>query len=214
MVSIAVISFLIGTLFSMNYVVKGGDGNPWDKVWEAIYELQDRVSWLEGNTTSIKTDIDDLRSRVDDLGTRVSIIEERLDQMKTIRFADSNEYILTDGYWKNITEFTWVPRNKTSNAILHISLYAEYSYVSEDTQVNWRIQLTTPTLTETLPDKTDRIPDDTERWSQIFSWHEKGEWYGFGLPNQSNYTITVQCVKVSGAARVKNINVVIIALDA
>jgi hypothetical protein len=193
-----------------------GDGNPFDEIWEAIYELQDRVSWLEGNTTSIKMDIDDLRSRVDDLETRVSTIEERLGQMKTIRFVDSNEYILTDGYWRNITKFTWVPRNKTSNAILLISLYAEYFYVSvsEETQVNWRIQLTTSEFTEMLPDKVDRIPKGGERWSQIFSWHEKGEPSGLGVPNQSNYTITVQCVLVSGAARVRNINVVIITLDA
>lgn len=51
LVGIAVISFLIGTLFNMNFVVRGGDGSPWDRVWKAISELQDRVSALEEDTS-------------------------------------------------------------------------------------------------------------------------------------------------------------------
>ena len=51
MISIAVISFLIGT--TLNVVTSASNvGNPFDKIWEAIYDLQDRVTSLEESTNS------------------------------------------------------------------------------------------------------------------------------------------------------------------
>ena len=47
MISIAVVSFLVGALFNINFIAIGGDSKPWDKVWTAIFNLQDRVSALE-----------------------------------------------------------------------------------------------------------------------------------------------------------------------
>jgi len=48
MVSIAIMSFLVGT--TVNFVAVASDGNPFDKIWEAIYNLQARVTTLEGST--------------------------------------------------------------------------------------------------------------------------------------------------------------------
>ena len=45
--SIAAISFLIGTLFNMNFIATGGSSSPWDRVWTAITGLESRVETLE-----------------------------------------------------------------------------------------------------------------------------------------------------------------------
>ena len=49
MVSIAVMSFLIGTMFSTNFMALGSNeyGIPFAKIWEAIDDLQARVTSLE-----------------------------------------------------------------------------------------------------------------------------------------------------------------------
>ena len=47
MVSIATISFLIGT--TINFAA-ASDGNPFDKIWQAINDLQTRVTSLEQST--------------------------------------------------------------------------------------------------------------------------------------------------------------------
>jgi len=50
-VSIAAISFLIGTLFNMNFIVSGGKGKDKDEdLWKAISELQSKVETLENQS--------------------------------------------------------------------------------------------------------------------------------------------------------------------
>ena len=44
-VSVAVIFLLVGTMF--NVMATEGSGNPWNKVWQAIYGLQSKVEALE-----------------------------------------------------------------------------------------------------------------------------------------------------------------------
>ena len=46
LVSIAVISFIIGTMFNAIAMAKDG-GNPFDKIWEAIYDLEERLESIE-----------------------------------------------------------------------------------------------------------------------------------------------------------------------
>ena len=46
MVGIAIISFVIGSMF--NVMASDGGGNPWDKVWTEISELESKVETLEG----------------------------------------------------------------------------------------------------------------------------------------------------------------------
>jgi len=47
-VSVAVISFLLGTMF--NVMAKDSGGNPWDKVWTAISGLESRIETLENQS--------------------------------------------------------------------------------------------------------------------------------------------------------------------
>ena len=61
-ISVAVVSFLIGTMFSTNYLAIGGKPNP---VWEAIADLQAKVSTLNNTVTEQQTQISELQTQVD-----------------------------------------------------------------------------------------------------------------------------------------------------
>lgn len=78
--NIAVISFLVGTLFNMNFVATGGDSSPWNKVWKAISELQ---------------------SRVDTLETTVEILEARIRALETPTKIKIEAYPTTDIYMRS-----------------------------------------------------------------------------------------------------------------
>lgn len=54
--SIVIIAFLIGTLFNMNFFVKGGDGSPWDRVWTTISELRTQVDSLNSSLTALQSE--------------------------------------------------------------------------------------------------------------------------------------------------------------
>jgi len=41
--TVVVVSFLLGSAFSCITLAKDGSGNPFDKIWEAIFALEDRV---------------------------------------------------------------------------------------------------------------------------------------------------------------------------
>ncbi len=45
--SVAVASFLFGTMFSFTVAVTGDSGSPWDNVWTVISELESKVETLE-----------------------------------------------------------------------------------------------------------------------------------------------------------------------
>jgi len=45
--SIAVVSFLFGTMFNFTTTVTGDSGSPWDRVWTRMDEIQSRVEILE-----------------------------------------------------------------------------------------------------------------------------------------------------------------------
>jgi hypothetical protein len=48
LVTIIVISFLVGGTFSFVTMAKDGGGNPFDKIWEKIYALEDRLDSIGG----------------------------------------------------------------------------------------------------------------------------------------------------------------------
>ena len=62
-ISVAVASFLIGTMFSTNYLAMGG-GKP-NPVWEAIYDLQAKVNSLTNTVTEQQAQISELQTLVD-----------------------------------------------------------------------------------------------------------------------------------------------------
>jgi len=69
-VSIAVISFLIGTLFNMNLPAIGkdddnDDGSPWDKVWTTISELQSKIVSLNTSLTKLQENLTEIMVVID-----------------------------------------------------------------------------------------------------------------------------------------------------
>jgi len=56
-ISIAVMSFLIGTTFNIMSFAEDSDGNPFDEIWEAIYQLQAQVQSLNQTIESLKAQI-------------------------------------------------------------------------------------------------------------------------------------------------------------
>jgi hypothetical protein len=57
MISIAVMSFLIGTTFNIMSFAEDSDGNPFDEIWDAIYELEAGVGSLNQTIEDLKTKI-------------------------------------------------------------------------------------------------------------------------------------------------------------
>jgi hypothetical protein len=64
-ISVAVASFLIGTMFSTNFLAMGG-GNP-NPIWEAIYDLLAKVNSLTNTATEQQAQISELQTQVDTL---------------------------------------------------------------------------------------------------------------------------------------------------
>ena len=91
-VSIALTCFLIGTSMASD------GGSPWNRVWEAISGLQNRVS----------------------------VIEEEANQVKTIRFHEPQERMTDQSQYVDVATFVWTPSNNTNNAILRINCYFKY----------------------------------------------------------------------------------------
>ena len=53
MVTIAVVSFFIGTMFSVAVATDGG--NPFDKIWEVLHDHQSRMENLEARIRALET---------------------------------------------------------------------------------------------------------------------------------------------------------------
>jgi len=53
--SVAVVSILLGTAFNFTTVVTGDGGSPWDNVWTAISELQSEVDSFEARMPQVIT---------------------------------------------------------------------------------------------------------------------------------------------------------------
>lgn len=60
MVTIAIISFFIGTTFSIATLAKDS-GSPFDKVWEAISDLQSKMETLEDRVQTLEEQLEELR---------------------------------------------------------------------------------------------------------------------------------------------------------
>lgn len=83
-VSIVLVSFLIGTVFNVAVAKKDG-GNPIDAIWEAIYGLQSRTDSLNSSLTDLKASLEakitDLENLVDSLNASLIEQKERTDSL-------------------------------------------------------------------------------------------------------------------------------------
>ncbi len=131
-VSIALVSFLIGTLFNMNPLAIGkdeDDGSPWEQVWTAIAglqsqiedvnetltskteELEEQMMVLQTDATALQTQIDvlsalliSMQSEVDTLNATVVSLMEKVDSSGTVEAASwaSNQITITDISWTSV----------------------------------------------------------------------------------------------------------------
>jgi multiple sugar transport system substrate-binding protein len=85
-VTIALVSFLMGTMLNINSVAIGSDdyGIPFDKIWEAIYGLQARVTSLEERQEQTETILEELQETISDIEERLRAVEERIPPTITV----------------------------------------------------------------------------------------------------------------------------------
>ena len=192
-VSIAVISFLVGTLFNMSFVVRGkGDGNPWNNVWTAISELQ----------------------------TRMDAIEQKVDQPRIERFVEPSESIVDSETWKVLASFTLTPNDSTNNVVLRVAAYMQYK-ASEVTppeiwQFYWRAHVTTQdgsgTFSCTVGGITPIYREEQKAYTWAIAQSESG--VKLGHPNQASYTIKFEASADTGRiVYLRNINIIVMLAD-
>jgi len=183
--SIAVIFFLFGTMFKMNFMALGDKDKetPWDKVWTTISDLQDRV-----NT-----------------------IEEETNQVKTIRFYEPNETIIPppSTNFKDGAVFVWTPNNGTNNAILSIRSYFQYRSEPSSGGLRYKILINDETVM-----RFAWLFSAEYKWTPIFMDSDSFENPSVHplYPNQNTYTIKVQFA-CETTGYVKDINILIEVAD-
>lgn len=64
LVSIAIISFLVGTTFNVITIATDSSRNPWDMVWEAFYDLEAQVQSLNQTVHSLNQNLENLRPEI------------------------------------------------------------------------------------------------------------------------------------------------------
>jgi len=122
MVSIAIISFLLGT--SVNFVATARDRNPFDEIWKAIYDLQRRVESIEESieespTADFKEFINEI-SRVELLSTRpieLEVIDEETGEVVEIIIVGYYYQFGVSGIW-NVSKIQTEPIKERLNSLL------------------------------------------------------------------------------------------------
>lgn len=209
--SIALVSFLVGTLFNMNLLAIGkdeGDGSPWDNVWTAISELQ--------------SGMDNFNASLTDLQDRVNAIEEGTSQAKTIRFCDPTEYFWNQYEWTTLASFTWAPENTTENAILSVTYFFEYnaSVNISTEEVYFNIMIDGWNYPEPFAIQYNKIPvPHGYVWSPVLTLQYleqtiMGVPYGV-KPNAPSHQLEFRICVRNGYMNiwVKNINIIIAVVD-
>jgi len=172
-IGVVIMASLVGTSIAM-------DGkSPFELIWQAIFDLQARVTALEENA-----------------GTNIKV--------KTIRLVESTESIVSEpDVLVDIAIFTWVPMNKTNNAVLSIASYAECKGSQEYVHVGLRVLVGNEEAIWAF-----HTLQTEYQWSPVFvSSIRTGE------PNQSSYEIRVQSILHEGTAYFRNINVIMTVAD-
>jgi len=116
MVSIAIMSFLMGT--TVNLVATASDGNPFDKIWQAIYDLQGRVENIEESING--------PSRIEEFINEISRVEFLRMEYLTREEVYLYEYGVS-GHW-NISKIQTEPiiekLSSTLSGVASISVYS------------------------------------------------------------------------------------------
>lgn len=208
-VSIALVSFLVGTLFSMGSTASGILPNP----------FENRVN-----------DISELQAKIDSLNSTLTELQKKT-QIKIIRFTEPDEINITNTgrNWYNTTTFVWKPNNSESNSILSIYCYFEFccrNWTQPFTMTLWTdICVNGFDSTYSKTQTISKPSGETYDWKQVCFQVNEGttpnqepelnpSWI---RPNQETYTITLRtlayCVTFYVPTYVRNINVILTVVD-
>lgn len=219
--SITIISFLIGTMFNMNFVVSGdGKGKEKDEdLWKAISELQSKVDSLNDTLTSR---IEELEGSLVELHNKIDLVEEKSNQTRTIRFYDPNEHFWNQYEWATLASFTWIPENVTDNSILSVTYFFEYnaSINISTEEVYFNIMINGWSYPEPFYISYNHIPvPHGYTWSPVLTLEYLAQTimcvpYGV-KPNAPSYELEFRINVAYGYMNiwVRNINIIITVID-
>jgi len=74
--TIALVSFLIGAMLNVSAMAINNGGNPFDKMWEAIYDLQAQTTSLEERQDQTEKSLDEIWEAISNLDERLTELEE------------------------------------------------------------------------------------------------------------------------------------------
>lgn len=112
MIGIASVSFLIGTMFNINFLALGGKPN---SVWDAIYDLQAKLNSLNNTVIEQQTQISELQSKVDSLNASLETLLHGTNVTKiTIIIEMTSSYIHMKFHGLSIEHvYTWTISNES-----------------------------------------------------------------------------------------------------
>lgn len=202
-VGVVLLSFVVGTMFNVDFVALGSDGIkrrgvPFQDIWVTIDDLWVIIDDLEDDIDSSSQSIYDLEDAIDILGTyyeekmdsfdaslielqyavnRLSVFEEISNHTKTIKFVKPGETIASQD-WVTAAVFAWEPTNSTNNAILNVYYYAEIKVETElggnqTLRPTWRIEV--DDISNWHHDQIPLVDDlNAYTWAPLYSWVYKG----------------------------------------
>jgi len=130
MVSVAIVSFLIGTMFSTSFMALASDENgvPFAKIWEAIYDLQGRVENIEEQMNGASgVDFEEFINEI----SRVELI---------YLFVGAEPYYWygVSGHW-NVTKLQTEPfEEKLDSTIGGALVFCESRFVGTNWKPEWK----------------------------------------------------------------------------
>jgi hypothetical protein len=196
MVSIALISFLAGTLFSMSTTGLGIMSNPFQ-------------NQLNG-TTKLQAEIDSLNASLIELQGKMK------SALQIIRFQSPNEIFIpsestdyTRYHTIAVANFTWTPKNGLSNAVLSAYFWAEFKSLTDmGVGIERRLTINGVQSDLTLPTYGNSVGNSSYRVSQFQSWMSNM------LYPSSSYAIQYRItVAYADQVYVRNINVILVVVD-
>jgi len=223
-VSVALASFLIGTMFSTNYLASGKPPS----VWDAINQLQSQVNALTTTVNEQQAQISELQSKVDFLN--VSLTELLAQEIKTLRFLNQSQVTgltpdSSNSGVRTISDFTWIPHSSADNAILSCSYYLEYAtldvtYPEQDSNFGWLVEINGQVGGSGYPQGIRIVGSKGWTWTQVRQWDFNFMVWSTPEPpaliNQAVYSIAFKVwfrYSSGGSVNVRNVNVIVTVND-
>ena len=205
--------FLVNTTANTsNYETTSVEYNPWrDLNDDGIINIYD-VVMVTGIYGSTGTPINKTELLLE-LQSDVASIEEKLSQVKWIRFYKPNETMNNQQTYKDAAVFVWTPNNSINNAILSIRCYFQYR-AEPANSLQWRIDVNGDTHSG-----VGWLYGTDYTWSPIYpDYYLETLESAFDVkiyPNQNNYTLKFQFASenIGKESYVKDINLLLQVAD-